>query len=57
MSEGKKQEPATDEPPAIEWTDEPWLAPGEVELGEDGKPAVIGVPGGLVLVIPAKMGK
>jgi hypothetical protein len=57
MDEGKRQEPETDELAAIEWTDEPLLAPGEVELGEDGEPAVIGVPGGLVLVIPVKKGK
>jgi hypothetical protein len=50
MSEGKRQEPETDELAPIEWTDEPWLVPGEVELDENGEPAVIGVPGGLVLV-------
>jgi hypothetical protein len=52
MSEAKRQELKTDEPPAIEWTDEPLLAPGEVELGEDDEPAVIGVPGGIILRIP-----
>jgi hypothetical protein len=36
MAQRKKQEPETDELAAIEWTDEPLLAPGEVELGEDG---------------------